>query len=180
MDQLVEIPPEEIVVLSKRLKAVPSYYVPRLEPEQLAAVIRKRHAVIMWQEDRIEAFAALWPTNLPNCFELGTVWVGEGLRGQGLRGVLMAEAIALARKDADLFLFTSVGKIMESAALLGFEPITTSKERVLLWASDVGVVTRLPRSIHPIVGPDVWGKPKEKERWLFWKRRQIVGKGAHD
>lgn len=169
-----EISFEEIIDLSQRLKAEPGgYYRPRLEPEQLASVIRAKMAVFRKFEGRIEAFAALWPTYLESWVEFGTVWVGQGLRGKRLHCQLMAEAMHLVPDGTNACMFSSIGKLMDSAQLLDFQPVTTERHRVLLWASDVGVVQRLPRSIHPDVyssGVISWEKPRDGVRWLFWRR----------
>jgi len=171
VEQSIDVPWQKMVVLLRRLQAEPGYYAPRLTPERLAAAIQERRAVIRWCDGHIAAITVLWPTNRPDWMELGTVWVGEGLRGRGLRNELMAEAVALAPNGVSLFLFSSVGKIMQSAISLRFEPMTTEKYRVLWWASEVGVVCRLPNSIHPMFirgeGPFYRRPEKEGERWLF-------------
>ena len=171
VEQRVEVSLEEIAVLSKRLKAEPGYYAPRLEVEHLERAIRERRAVFYFYGGHIEAFAALWPTNRTDWLELGTVWVGKSLRGKGLRNALMTETVALVPKGASLFLFSSVEKIQESADGLGFEPMTTEVFPGLLgWASEVGIVCRLPGSIHPVRNCGEyheWGTPKPGERRFF-------------
>jgi N-acetylglutamate synthase-like GNAT family acetyltransferase len=140
----------EVVVLSARLKATKAYYAPRIEPEQLEAAIRDGRAAIRRKDGEIEALAVLWPTNDPKCLELGTVWVGEGLRGNGLREELMAELVQRVPPDISLFLITPIEAIMRSAERLGFRAVTTKTHpKLLVWASEVGIVTRLPDSIHP-------------------------------
>ena len=159
----------EYVVLSKRLKATKAYYAPRIEPEHLKAAACEGRAAIQHLNGGIEAFAALWTTNEPLWLELGTVWLSEELRGNGRRHELMAEVMQLAPQGSRLFLFTSVGSIVCSAVELGFRPVTTKTHPgVLLWASYVGVVCRLPDSIHPIA-PRKWGVPEEGKRWLFMR-----------
>ena len=161
-------------VLSEALKATGKYYPERLTPRLLSsryyagrAVIRETTEVI--GNRTIQAYAALWPTNEPKWFELGTVYVGDSLRGRGLRNDIMSEAVRLASAGAKLFLITDVEGVMHSAEKLGFAAVTTQKQPNLLrWASWAGVVCRLPGSIYPIA-PGVWGTPKSGERWLYWK-----------
>lgn len=159
----------EVEVLSARLKATKAYYAPRIEPEQLEAAIRDGRVAIRHKDDQIEALAVLWPTNDPRCLELGTVWVGERLRGNGLRDELIAESAALAPAGTSLFLITPVESVMRSVLILGFQAVTTKTHpKLLVWASEVGIVTRLPDSIHP-QSPETWGTPEEGERWLFMR-----------
>lgn len=80
---------------------------------------------------------------------------------------LNKEALASAPKGVSFFLITSEEETMRSASALGFLPVTTrTHPEILKWASEVGVVCRLPDSIHPIA-PGTWGAPKGGEQWLF-------------
>lgn len=158
---------QECVVLSERLRATGKFYAPRLAPEHLETAIRERRAVVKTVDGEPVAFAALWSTNREDWLELGTVWVAEGHRGNGLRHTMMAIAAELASPNKKIFLMTDVEGVMKSAKVLGLTPMTTaSYPRLLRWASEVGAVCRLPGSIHP-VSPGIWGCPKDKERWLF-------------
>ncbi len=140
---------KEVKMLSDRLKATRKFYAPRIEPENLGTAIREGRAAIRRLDDRIEAFAALWPTNDPGWYELGTIWVGERLRGNGLRQDLMAEVVALTPAGRGLFMFTPNEAIMDSAVKLGFVLVTTdTRPDVLLWGSRLGIAERLRESIN--------------------------------
>ncbi len=161
--------------LNAETKKSHAYHTARLTPRALSsryyagrAAIRETTSVV-GGAPVVQAYAALWRTNwYPKWYELGTVWVGESLRGNGLYRDLMREAAGLAPEGANLFLITREEKIMRTAQELGFRSVTTQTDpKLLLWASEVGIVCRLPTSIHPIVGPDVWGTPTDGRRWLF-------------
>ena len=150
------------------------YHTPRLTPRLLSKRYYARRAVIRetapgMPHSVIQAYTALWPTDRKRkWYELGTVWVGEPLRGNGLRDELMAQAMALVPEETSFFLFTSSEAIMRSAGSLGFITATThSYPDLLMWASDLGVVQRLPGSIHNRC--DV---PESGKRTLF-----ILGSG---
>ncbi len=163
---------EEYVVLSQRLKATKAYHAPRIEPEHLKAAVSEHRATVRYLNGQIEAFAALWPTRYSRkCCEIGTVFVGDALRGNGLCGKLVAEtAEILAPQGASLFLITKDPAAMCAAENLGFRPVTTqSHPDVLEGAMKRDVVCRLPTSIHSIVAPNTWGTPKAGERWLFMR-----------
>lgn len=167
-------------VLSEKLNAEAKkshvYNTARLTPRALSgryyarrAVIRETSSVI-GGSPAVQAYAALWRTNCyPGWYELGTVWVGPNLRGNGLYRDLMKEAASLAPTSANLFLITREQKIMRTADELGFKRVTTQTHpHLLLWASHVGIVCRLPTSIHP-VAPGEWKPALDGERSLFFR-----------
>lgn len=155
---------QKIPVLSRRLMATKAY-APRVEPSLLLAAIRERRAAVRVKDGSIEAFAALWPTFDAKWWELGTVWVGEGMRGNGVCDEIMAETVALAPHGSHLFLITPVECIICAADQLGFIPVTESvRPGVLRWASEVGIVMRLPKSVWQCEA-----LPKAGERWLLMR-----------
>ena len=163
-------------VLSATLKGSGAgYHQPRLEPGALASRYYAGRAVIRETKElvgnrTILAYAALWRCRDPFWYELGTVWVGECLRGNGVRDELMAELLQRVPEDRDLFFITPVEAIMRSGEKLGFVPVTTQTHPLILeWACRAGIVSRLPSSVHPIA-PGLWGTPKGGQRWLFWRR----------
>lgn len=130
---------QRIVDLSNRLKEEPGYYAPRLEPEQLEARFRERRVVTRTENGAYEAFAALWPTLDSRLLELGTVWVGQGLRGNGMRDQIMAEAVRLAPQGTSLFLITSAPSIVETAKSLGFHIVLfASSDELYCWGRTIG------------------------------------------
>ena len=160
------------IALCRALKEAGKYYEPRLKARLLSGRYHACRPVIRICDHAIQAYAALWRTNHPDWYELGNVWVGKRLRGRGLRDILMMEAMAVAPQGAHLFLITSVGAIKISAERLGFKRVTTQTHPELLqWASEVGVVCRLPSSIHPI-GQCEWQPFVEGKRSLFLREAQ--------
>jgi len=161
-------------ILSETLSETGKYYAPRLKPRLLAGRYYARRAAIRETTEvigdrSVQAYAALWRSSHLAWYELGTVWIGEDLRGNGLLDELMAEVVGLAPRGANLFLITPVEAIMDSAQKLGFHQVTTqTHSRLLSWASEAGIVTRLPGSVYPIA-PNIWSTPTAGERWLYLK-----------
>ena len=166
------------IALSEKLLKTGKYHEARLTPRRLSGRYYAGRAVIRETFEEtgnrtILAYAALWRTFRKDWYELGTVWVDEALRGNGLREKLMTEAVELAPDGANIFLITNVESIMRSAERLGFVVATTgTRPGISRWASDVGIVCRLPKTIYPIrpmVGdaPPAWGMPASGQRWMF-------------
>ena len=147
------------IVLSQCLRGAGGYYNARLTPRFLSSRYYARRAVIREtteiKGDRIiEAYTALWPTYRKEWYELGTVWVTDTLRGNGVRARIMDEATNLAPEGARLFLITAVGSITRSAQDLGFFPVTIrTHPSLLLWASEIGMGERLPSSARSVDEP---------------------------
>ena len=151
-------------VLSHRLVATGKYHGSRLKPRLLASRYHAGRAVIRETSEEtgdrtILAYAALWPTYrgwYNDWYELGTVWISEGFRGNGLCQVMMGSVLELAPPSTKFFLFTDNKVVMEAARHLGFAQIDENAEGLLRWASKVHVVCRLPGSLF-----------REEKRRLF-------------
>ena len=160
------------IVLSQTLTTTGVYHTARTTARRLSSRYYAGKAVIRESAkevgDRtIEAYAASWATMLPDWYEIGTVWIVDRLRSNGLARQLMMEIIQLVSRDDRFFLITREATIMKLALELGFVPVTTrTHPDILQWASKIGIVARLPASVHPIA-PNTWARPQAGERWLF-------------
>jgi len=168
-------------VLSKKLIAAGIYRGSRLAPRHLSSRYYAGRAVIRetceeMGDRTILAYTAIWPTELPEWSELGTVWVSPELRGNGLVCKLMHATVNLL--DTNFFLITDRESVMKAALQLGFIPATTqSKPGITRWASDVGVVCRLPETIYPVSPsrgdiPPTWATPERGKRWMFVREKK--------
>lgn len=161
------------VVLSNTLVAEGKYVARRITPRKLSEQSHKGLAAIIESEEvigdrTIQAYAALWPTNVSFWFELGTVWVCKALRGSDKHEEIMREVVRRVPANTCLFLITDRQRIMDVAATLGFKPITRAvKPGVGQWSERLGFRERLPETALRTNTPD----PKDGERWLFIRRR---------
>lgn len=158
-------------VLSSELKAAKIYRGDRIDPESLQrrvysgrGVIRETCEVVGHRT--IFAYGALWPTWLPQWWEVGTLWVRQCHRGKGLTNEILENLIRRAPSGAHLLLFTREERIIRILGRHGFQFVTTRAEPdILLLASDLGIVQRLPEGIH-----DRLDAPEPGTRSLFVRR----------
>lgn len=125
----------------------------RSTPENLSTAFKSNRGVAKICNGQIIAIAMLWTTADSETLEIGTVWVHADFRGHGLLTLVLDELLEKAG-NSKLFFFTkdddgSVA-LIRWAIKKGFVIVRSSQEHphTLRWASQVGVVCRLPSSIY--------------------------------
>ena len=159
------------VDLSAALKAARVYHEDRIAPQTLQKRFHSGHAAMretseVFGSRTIKAFGALWPTWRPDCWEVGTLFVRPEYRGNGLLPEIMDELMRRAPNGSSLFFITKEERIMKLAPEYGFVRVSgTTYPNILRWASQRGLVCRLPKSVYKVG----WPSPEPRERWLFMR-----------
>ena len=122
----------------------------RLDPKILQQRVHSGRGVIRETSEvcgdrTIFAYAALWPTLQEQWWEIGTFWVFESERGNGLASTILGELLSRAPHDANFFLITKESRLMQIITRHGFKPIPdVSAYDVTNWATRIGLGKRLP------------------------------------
>ncbi len=93
----------------------------RVNPDSIRKLKREKRCHIVTRRKNIIGFGALWPTNNESWFELGTLWVRNDFRNQGLSGKIFDATIALASEGSTIFLITKSRKIVHEALKRGWD-----------------------------------------------------------
>ncbi|MEY4747437.1 MAG: hypothetical protein RLZZ416_486 [Candidatus Parcubacteria bacterium] len=156
-------------VLCHGLKAEGTYFEARLDPHLLCDRAFRGYAAVRETDEivgnrTIIAYGALWPTSDKSWLEVGSLYVHPAHRKNGLHMEIMSELVKRVPEGGRLFLITADKRVMQLASDFGFVRVSsTTHPNVLRWASEVGIVCRLPKSVHKIG----WPAPEANERWLF-------------
>lgn len=94
---VLRVPRESWVSLSKDLSGQPNINQSRVRPEQLAQIHKNGRAVVLMKDKRIYGFAALWPTLSDAWLELGTVFVSDAHAGQGYAHIMFNRLFELSK-----------------------------------------------------------------------------------
>ncbi len=122
----------EWIELSKRLHKEPYLLHARITPEALAKAAREDRMVVRMAGDRIIACGILWETPDITCLEVGTIYVDEPFRGNGLCRQVFLECIE-KRKGRSLFLITSQESISKMVSKHGWLEEKRDWTKVEIW-----------------------------------------------
>lgn len=122
----------EWIELPKKLHKEPHLLHARITPEALAKAAREDRMVVRRVEDRIIACGILWETPDVTYLEIGTIWVDEHFRGNGLCKQVFLECIE-KRRGRSLFLITAQESISKMVSECGWTEEKRDWTTVEIW-----------------------------------------------
>jgi hypothetical protein len=147
------------ITLDSTLRNEKEFFASRLKPEVLKDLYYRGRLIVREPPEYDPAIVrtiygclARWPTTQECVDEVGIAWVDESHRGNGLLDDMLGELIHRLPAGHQAFAFSKNCAFISAAQRHGF--VVTAREswtaefNVHLWASRLGVVCRLPVSIH--------------------------------